>query len=204
MNFNSIEHPKMTMDKMEIFESIKTPQELLDFMGKNIDYGFVGRNDRKKYIGGFEGKDMDREYFLQNPEEVIKSGVGTCWDTTELERNWFVKHGYECKAIFLFFAKEAFGHLPTHTLLAYKQEDTWVWFEYSFGVHRGIHEYDSFEDLVVDVRKKQFEYAHEFCGATDEDEKYLRDFEFETPRYGCTAQEFIAQTIGKRGVVESF
>lgn len=175
-------------DKMKAFERIGTPQELLDFMASNIEYGFIGKNDQKRHLG--EDGDMDQEYFLQTPQELIESGVGVCWDTTELERSWFIKKGYKYKTIFLRFKNES---LPTHTFLAYEKDNRWIWFEHSFGMHRGIHEYESFEDLIVDVKRKQYDYAHRFCEATEEDEGELMAFEFKPPQYGCTAQEFMDQ-----------
>ena len=33
-------------DVKAIFDSIKTPEELLDFMSSNIDYGYLGKNGR--------------------------------------------------------------------------------------------------------------------------------------------------------------
>lgn len=36
------------MSLINIFNSLRTPDELFDFMNKNIDYGFLG-NDNKIY-----------------------------------------------------------------------------------------------------------------------------------------------------------
>lgn len=62
----------------EFFEQIKTPEELLEFMKKNIQYGFIGKNNKKKYFWREENldKDFSAEYFLQSPEELIRSGCG--------------------------------------------------------------------------------------------------------------------------------
>lgn len=194
-----------TPDMARIFENIKTPQELLEFM-KNIEYGFVGKNNQKIYSWKYEemGRDFDKEYFLQSPEELIKSGHGVCWDSAELERYWFEKNGYDFKVFFMIFFKEHNNNLPTHTFLAYKGKDKWFWFEHSFGSHRGVHEYDSMEDLILDVKKKHFDYAIKHRGATVEDEKDLQTFEFEKPRYGSNTQEFIEQAVsGKLVTLEN-
>lgn len=184
-------------DKIKIFENIKTSQELLEFMRKNIEYGFVGKNNKKIYSwSDKKNKDWDisNEYFLQSPEELIKSGHGVCWDDTELERYWFEKMGYDTKVFFMTFAGEK--SFPTHTFLTYKEKDKWFWFEYTFGDYRGIHEYDSLEELVLDVKKKNFDTALKYDGATLEDEKDLMIFEYEKPRYGCSPQEFIDNAVG--------
>lgn len=177
-------------EKKHLFEQLKTPQELLDFLGKNVEYGFVGKSDGKKYMG--EEGDMDKEYFLQSPSEVIESGVGVCWDVAELERDWFAKKGYEFKTILLIFEnREDKNDFPTHTFLAYEQGGRWIWFEHSFGDHRGIHAYANFESLLADVKEKQFVYASEHCSAITSDKEKIHALQFSQPRYGLTAEEFI-------------
>lgn len=178
---------KSDSERKKTFEELKTPEELLDFLEKKVQYGFVGRGG-KVYLGA-EGS-MDEEYSLQSPEDVLKSGVGVCWDVAELERSWFEKNGYTHKVVFLVFEKITEEGFPTHTFLAYNRDDIWVWFEHSFEMYRGLHEYKNFQDLVTDVAEKQLEYAKRYCGATDEDKKYLKAFEFQGPAYGCSAKEF--------------
>jgi hypothetical protein len=200
-DFQKKEKEAQTMDKVRVFENVKTPHELLGFMQKNIDYGYIGKNNKRVYSWKDEdmGKDFVAEYFLQSPQELIKSGHGVCFDSTELERYWFEKNGYEIKTLFMIFAKQFDNDLPTHTFLAYKERDKWLWFEHSFGDQRGIHEYDTFEDLVMDVKKKHFDYAAEHRGATSEDEKDLLTFEFEKPEYGSNMREFVDHAAsGKR------
>ncbi len=186
-----------TTDKLIIFEDIKSPQELLAFMKKNIAYGFIGKSNRRVYSSKDDMYDnFSNEYFLQSPEELIKSGHGVCWDDAELERHWFGKNGYNFKVFFIIFNKEYENNLPTHSFLAYMERDKWFWFEYSFSVHRGIHEYDSLEDLISDVKKKHFDYAIKHREATIEDEKDLMIFEFEKPKYGSSPQGFVDQAMG--------
>jgi hypothetical protein len=186
------------MNKIRIFENIKTPQELLTFMNENIEYGYIGKSNQKIYSWKYENTDMDfnKEYFLQSPEELIESGYGVCWDSAELERNWFEKNNFDFKVFFMIFTKEYDNDLPTHTFLAYKEKDKWFWFEQSFGAYRGIHEYDSLKDLTSDVKKKHFDYAIKHRGATIQDEKDLMMCEFKKPRYGSSPQEFVDQAMG--------
>ena len=104
------------------FLNIKTPFELLEFMDKNITYGFVGKNG-KKYLDMYsqEWNDWYQECFVQSGKEVLKSKVGTCWDQVELERLWFEKNGYSFKTFFVWFEVNRPNNLPTHTFLIYEK-----------------------------------------------------------------------------------
>lgn len=181
----------------EIFEKIKNPQELLAFLGDNIAYGFVGKNSKKVFTTKKEMDTAWEEYYLQSPEELLKSKHGVCWDTAELERLWFFEHGYEPKVYFMMFAKEEGTDLPTHTFLVYNKDDKWYWFEHSFGAHRGIHEYASLEELQEDVKKKHYVHAVKEQGATEEDFQCLRFAEYEKPGFGSSPEEFVSKIFEK-------
>jgi hypothetical protein len=192
---------EMIMEKVKFFENIKTPQELLEFMRNNLKFGFVGKNNKKIYSWRDKMNndwDFSSEYFLQSSDDLIKSGLGTCWDDTEFERYSFESMGYETKVFFMIFAGEK--SFPTHTFLAYKEKDKWFWFEYAFGDCRGIHEYNNLEELILDAKGKNFDAALKYDGATSEDEKDLMIFEYEKPRYGCSAQEFVDNAVGGKKI----
>jgi Transglutaminase-like domain. len=183
-----------TLVKKEIFEKVKNPEELSVYLRDNLEYGFVGKNDRKLHTPG----DSDwndaflKEYYLQTPDELLSSKHGVCWDSVELERDWFLKHNFEFKTFYLGFKKEADNDLPTHTFLAYKNNDKWYWFEQSFADHRGIHEYNDLPELIKDVSRKHFDYAIKNRGAITEDINDLKYCEYERPKPGCSAEEFVS------------
>lgn len=183
-------------DKILAFEDAKTPEELSALMAKNIHYGFVGKNNKKIYSPDDPKMpaDFSKEYFLQSPAELIESGHGICWDSTELERDWFTKHGYNFKVFFMMFAKDTPNNLPTHTFLAFENQGKWCWFEHAFGAQRGIHEYTSLEELIVDVKMKHSNYAMEQAGASAEDFQKIRTCEYKQATYGSSAREFMAET----------
>ena len=184
-------------DKQELFEKLKTPEELSAFMDGHINYGYVGKYNKRAYAHNSEdlGADMGREYKLQRPQELVESGLGLCWDSAELEREWFAKHGYDYKVYFLFFAKDQANNLPTHTFLAFEKGGQWCWFEHSFGQYRGIHEYDSLDALKEDVKRKQLDYAVKERGATAEDYQDLELIEYSQPAYGAGPNDFVDSII---------
>lgn len=178
----------------ELVERIKTPEELLSFMDKNIKYGYVGSDSKKIYTWKDErfNEDFDREYFLQSPEELLISKRGVCWDQVELERYWFNQKKLEAKTYFLNFAKED-SNLPTHTLLVYKNDNKFYWFENSFANNRGIHEYESIDSLLSDAKQKQFEYAKKNNGASNDDFETIKITRYNTPDYGLSVDEYMGQ-----------
>jgi hypothetical protein len=188
----------------EVFEKNKTPKDLLKYLRDNLEYGFVGKNYRKLHTPGDNdwNEAFLTEYYLQTSAELLKSKHGVCWDSVEIERDWFSRHNYEFKTFYLGFKKEADNDLPTHTFLAYKFNDKWFWFEQSFADHAGIHEYNDLLDLIKDVARQHFDYAIKDRGAVAEDFKYLKYCEYEKPAHGCSAEEFVSNIVEKHSPID--
>ena len=85
-------------DNSMSFDNIDTPQELLDYMGNNIKYGFITKDGKKEFNNYSNFYD---ECMVQTGKEVLITKVGTCWDQVELERMWFIEHGYNIKTYFI-------------------------------------------------------------------------------------------------------
>jgi len=65
---------------------IKTPELLLDYMSKNIDYGWLGLDNkiRKNVVFNDDmNKEFYNKYILQNPIQVYKNKIGVCWGQVE-------------------------------------------------------------------------------------------------------------------------
>lgn len=205
MNMEKLQQNDFEKSKeMVKFEKIKSPEELMSFMQNNIEYGFIGKNDDKKYSyedNNFKKKFVE-EYFLQSPEELLENKIGTCWDDVELERSWFSKNNYDFKTYFMMFIKEKVNNLPMHTFLVYQKDDKFYWFEYSDYKNRGIHEYNNLEELLIDAKKKHFDEAVKDSGATPEDYKDLKISGFEKPEHGCTSDKFIDNIIQNNEPIE--
>ena len=75
-----------------IIGSIKTPQELLEYMSNNIKYGYLGKSKRVYHFEDVDfNNDWKEEYILENPDELMINYYGNCWDQVEFEREWFLK-----------------------------------------------------------------------------------------------------------------
>ena len=131
-------------------DNINTPEELLDFMSNNFNYGYLSKTGHL-YRFNDDNFDFDwfNEYKLQTADELLETKVGNCFDQVEFERDWFLKHNYEIKTIFEMVNLSYENDYQTHSFLVYKDKDNnWCWFENADYDNRGIHKFDSFDKLI--------------------------------------------------------
>lgn len=183
------------------YEEIKTPIELMKFMDENIKYGVVS-NDGKIYDDGTKKdwmKACTSSWSLSSPERLIKESYGHCWDQVELERDWFLNHGYEYKTFYIWFELPYNNPYSTHTYLVYKDQDKWYYFEHSDSSLRGIHEFNTLEEAVEYQRNIHISRNRE-KGLTDEELDRLKIYEYKTPKYGCNFYEFIDHILDNSSI----
>lgn len=166
--------------------NITTPQELLEFLKKTMKYGFV--SDGKIYNHPLIDGVMEKHYKLRLGEDLIQSKYGICWDFTEFERTYFENFGMEHECYYVQGFKENSKTTPTHTFLIYKDENKWKWFEYSWRKMRGIHEYETKEDALVDITTKHLKY-HKCI------ENKYRLYKYTKVKKNLTAVEFIKHCV---------
>lgn len=145
-------------------------------MMNDIKYGWLCKN-------GEVGNDDNffKEYHLASPEEVLQNKVGNCWDQVELERFLFEENGFKVKTYFIVYEGDNY---PTHTFLVFSKKGKFYWFEHSWEWHRGIHEYSSLDELIIDVRNKFIEELEDY---KIED---LKVFEYLKPKSHLTVRAF--------------
>ena len=115
--------------RKNLYDQAKSPEELLNFMDKCIEYGIYG-TDGKVY-GDWEADGnsdfqvaCQTKYALCDIDRSLKYGYGTCWDQVELERDWFSKNNYQFKTLFIWFLFEEDNNYITHSYLVYKDKIT--------------------------------------------------------------------------------
>ena len=116
-------------------KDIKTPEQLLDWVKKNIKY--------------------DHNYKFNTPEEVLKSHSGDCHDQAFLLNRILKSLGYEVGRIFVVEFKE-WGKPggATHTVCWYKEDNKYKWIETAWGGFTGIHgPFNTLEELKEYVKK---------------------------------------------------
>lgn len=180
---------------------IKTPQELLEFMSNNINYGYLGKNKR---IYQFDDPDFDsdwkEQYILESKDELLKNLVGNCWDQVEFERDWFINKGYEVKTIYEMVLLDYENKYPTHSFLVYKDEnDNWCWFENSDFNNRGIHKFSTLKELLDYQYSKYLQYLKTF-DITNEEICKIIVTEFERPNENISAEEYLNHVTNSKKI----
>ena len=170
-------------------DNIRTPEELLKFMSSKIKYGYLGKNGRVYHYDefGFNLNWYD-QYILQNKNDILKNLYGNCWDQVELERDWFSNKGYEIKTIYEMVKLDYDNEYPTHSFLVYKDNDYWYWFENADLNNRGIHKFNSLDELLNYQHEKYVEFLRTFNIKNDEIKKIIVT-EFDKPKEHISVEE---------------
>lgn len=176
------------------YEEIKTPEQLLEWMSQ-INYGYQGKTRLHK----FDEPDFDEvwfeEYLLEKPAELIKTKTGNCWDQTELERDWFERHNYKLKTIYEMVNLPYENPYPTHSFLIYQDKDnTWNWFENSDYENRGIHKFQSLDELL-DYQLTIYKESLVTFNITAEELEKIVIKEYQKPKSHSTAAEYIEHVL---------
>lgn len=170
-----------------LYNDINSVEDLLEFLN-TFAYGIKGT---KTYLDDNANNHLD-EWKMKDVDTLIKDKVGICYDLVEIERDWFTKHDYNFKTILLIFALDYVNPYPTHTLLAYEKNNKWYHFESADFLNRGIHEYDSFEELVKKAKERQIFFANlEDSSIKD----CLKVFVYDKPQLNATFIEFLDNIV---------
>jgi len=151
----------------------------------DIEYGFVDNNkniypDTKKNWS----KDFGTLYHLQSPEELQKNKYGVCWDQVELERFYLEENNIKSKSYFIIAYDNQ--QEPTHTFIVINS-DKYYWLEHSWEPYKGIHEYESLDKLLNDVKNKFEESIKK-----EKVKNYkLTIYEYDKPKYNLNCIEFM-------------
>ena len=73
----------------------------------------------------------------------------------------------------------------------YEKNDRFYWFEHSFEKYKGIHEFNTQQELIEFIKDKQLEYAIEKGVANLEDKKLIETCEYTKPQKNCNVDEYI-------------
>jgi len=144
------------------FQDIKTPEELMLYLDQNFEYGVIDNSGNKHNDSNSDEFQIvcDTQWKLRSVEEMLKDGVGHCYDQVEIEREWFTKTGFEVKTFWISaYQEEVENSGFSHTYLIYKDKGVWKLFEHSDFSNKGIHIFKSVNDAVKWQSENQIKFA---------------------------------------------
>lgn len=148
---------------------------------EEIEYGYKDVNN--KYHDSVDNEFADN-YRLESPAEIEESKLGICWDQVEYERYLFDKQNIKNNTYFIVHYDN--DKCPTHTFLIYEDNNKYYWFEHAWENFKGIHEYDSIEKALKDIKDKfiKYELNNNYVN------RNLCIYRYDKPEYGLSVSEF--------------
>ena len=160
---------------------MKYKLDLLMNKMSDINYGYIVDGENIFKDDGTDSKELfHKHYRLLDPATLIKTKHGVCYDQVELERYYLDLDNIKSDTYFIIEYDNENSH--THTFLVVADKDKYYWFEYSWQHYRGIHEYNSLDELLRDVKEK-FSLNGLY--------KDVRLFKYDKPAYGIGVVDFI-------------
>ena len=122
---------------------------------RNIKYGWHDRsgNVHKTLSEG----NFKKDYLRQKTKDIVNSGYAICWELCELERNFFKKKRIKHQVIMALYNDQR--KYPCHTFLLFELDGKLYHFEASWEGHKGIHEFDSLEEVIDYFREHFSDFA---------------------------------------------
>ena len=167
-----------------IFEEIKKLNNTLN----QFEWGYPDENGKNIV----ETDDFENYQLLSN-NKFLENKIGTCWDYTNYEIIWFMKHGFihtknalrnEMACCYYVESEDE----SNHTWLAYMLNDFVYLFESSWKSKVGTFEFNSEQDLLN-------YFCKEFIKDLDQSDKRFVLYEFKQPKTGLTSNQYRAHII---------
>lgn len=133
------------------FDDVKTPNDFMDFMNINIEYGWVDKQGNK-HTNNLKG--FRENYRISSIDEMLEIGLGTCIEQAKMIKHFFDKMGIENKLYChrSYEIEENFDKdVRMHCFVLFKNNDNWYHFEHSNMPKRGIHKYESVEIAIEEI-----------------------------------------------------
>ncbi len=139
-------------------------------------------------------KDFKDNYYLQTPNSILETGIGLCFDQVELERYLVSKMKVDFRTYYMLYQDGTKSLGPAHAFMIYKDSNKYYWYENAWYKYRGLHEYDSLNEALRDIREK--------FGKTikDYNDSRLRIYSFDKPRAGINYAKYIGNAINGRTI----
>ncbi len=98
---------------------------------------------------------------LQTPQETIENKKGDCFEQAEVTRYLLAQNNISCTSYFLEMNRgksspESWKNFIGHAFIVFEENSKVYWIErpYCSGKYIGVHQYDSINELLVDIVNK--------------------------------------------------
>lgn len=133
------------------FLSLKSPEELMDFMDKNVTYGWIDDNQGLHFNNLKHFRDI---YRTSSISEILDTGLGTCIEQGKLIHEFFEQRGIEHKLYCYRHYEDSKNEgrdIHMHCFVLFKSDDFWYHFEHSNTPKKGIHKYLDVDSAINDI-----------------------------------------------------
>ncbi|MGN1371709.1 MAG: GNAT family N-acetyltransferase [Candidatus Coprovivens sp.] len=150
----------------------------------------LGYRDKEgNYYSGFKYNFKDI-YYLQSPKQLLESKVGCCFDQVELERDLVSKLNVDCRTYYMMYSDDVVDY--AHTFLIYKDSKKYYWLENAWLKYKGVHVYDSKEELFEDIVGK---FVNTIPNGNI---NKIKLFMYDKPRFGLNYSKLLAHFINSK------
>ena len=165
-------------------DSIKTPEDILEFMIENIFYGWIDINNEEHYASM---KDFRKLYRTATIEETLKYGLGTCIDQVYLMKHLldkiYIPNKMFCTRV---YEGKDFNNLEEeehmHCFILYYLNDKVYQLEHPNVDRIGIYKFNSEEAIyrfAKKIRRMGIDDKLKELGAEEGDQVRILDFYFD-------------------------
>jgi len=174
------------------FQEVKTPERLMLFLDQNFEYGVIDNNGNKHLDSNSDQFQVvcNTQWKLRPVEEILKDGVGHCYDQVEIEREWFTKNGFNVKTFWISAYQEEIENSGfSHTYLIYQDNDVWKLFEHADFSNKGIYTFKNVGDAVKWQAVRQIQFAENCIEPLKQYKTCIK--EYNKPPTNINMQEFL-------------
>ena len=173
-------------------KSVKTPQQLMQFLNNNFEYGVVDNNGNKHCDSNSDifQEVCNNQWKMRSVKQMLEDGVGHCYDQVEIERKWFEDNGYEVKTFWISAYQEGVENSGfSHTYLLFADGEKWLLFEHSDFANRGIFEFETVEAAIRWQAGKQVAFAEKIVKSQQGYSVCIK--QYQKPPIGVNMDQFL-------------
>lgn len=137
-------------DRKNEFYSIKTGSELMDFMNRNITYGWVDKNGFC-HLNNLHG--VKENYRVSSIDEMLETGLGTCAEQAKMIKYTLDRLGLENK-LYCLISSDDSSLVLMHCFVLFRFNGMWYHLEHSDMLKRDIYRYDSLDSALANIVNK--------------------------------------------------